>query len=201
MSTDEGRPDDDDAASGDADNDTGAGATLPRQPTPADLEPGTQGWRTWVAMSAHSFFKTPQDPGVAAAIGKTVHPTTIELRCIADYSKYLHTVGLRDAGNVVALTQVTRALEQVGFLLPCGTAPNVPPFMAQQYMTQGGASPGQVGGNLWLSEIFGAGSRRESERDSSTRGHWRMTVRNWSEPTQRPCPELRLAPRRTIRGS
>jgi hypothetical protein len=28
--------------------------------------------------------------------------------------------------------------------------------MAQQYMTQGGASPGQVGGNLWLSEIFGA---------------------------------------------
>jgi S1-C subfamily serine protease len=54
------------------------------------------------------------------------------------------------------LTQITDALERAGFLLPCGMAPNVPPFMAQTYMTQGGASPGQVGGNLWLSQIFGA---------------------------------------------
>ncbi len=46
-------------------------------------------------------------------------------------------------------------MERVGFLLPCGEAPNMP-FMAQRYMTQGGASPGQVGGYLWLSEIFGA---------------------------------------------
>lgn len=156
MSTHEDRPDDDLAASGDADNYPGADNTTPKQPTPADLEPGTQAWRTWVAMSAHSFFKTPQDQSVAAAIGKTVHPTAIELWCVADYSKYLHTVGLREAGNVAALTQVTRALERVGFLLPCGAAPNQPSFMAQQYMTQGGASPGQVGGNLWLSEIFGA---------------------------------------------
>lgn len=154
MNTHEGRPDD--TASGEADSDAAVGAALPRQPTPADLEPGTQAWRAWVAMSAHAFFTTPQDPGVAAAIGKTVHPTTIQLWCVADFSKYLQTRGLRDAGNVVALTQVTRALEQVGFLLPCGTAPYVPPFIAQQYMTQGGASPGQLGGNLWLSEIFGA---------------------------------------------
>jgi hypothetical protein len=28
--------------------------------------------------------------------------------------------------------------------------------MGEQYLTQGGASPGQVGGNLWLSGIFGA---------------------------------------------
>jgi hypothetical protein len=140
----------------DADNDASDGTTSPQQPTAADLEPGTLGWRAWVAVCAHSFFKTPQDPRVAAAIGKTVQPKTIEPWSIADYSKYLSTRGLRDAGKIVALTQITDALERAGFLLPCGMAPNVPQFMAQQYMTQGGASPGQVGGNLWLSEIFGA---------------------------------------------
>ena len=138
------------------DDDTSAGNnTAPQQPTAADLEPGTLAWREQVAMGAHGFFKMPHDPGIATAIGKTVHPTTFEMWSVADYSKYLHTRGLRDAGNVIALTQVTRAMERVGFLLPCGTAPNAP-FMAQQYLTQGGASPGQVGGNLWLSEIFGA---------------------------------------------
>jgi hypothetical protein len=105
-------------------------------------------------MDAHGFFKTPQDPGVAAAIGKTVHPTTIEPWSVADYSKYLHTRGLRDAGKVIALTQITRAMERVGFLLPSGADPL--PFMGGRYLTQGRASPGQVGGNLWLSEIFGA---------------------------------------------
>ncbi|MGA8330049.1 MAG: serine protease, partial [Mycobacterium sp.] len=75
---------------------------------------------------------------------------------IADYSRYLHTRGLRDAGKIAALNQIIDALERAGFLLPCGAAPNLPPFMAQRYMTQGGASPGQVGGNLWLSQLFGA---------------------------------------------
>jgi S1-C subfamily serine protease len=137
-------------------NDAGAGTnTAPRQFIAADLEPGTLGWRVRVAMGAHAFFKMPQDPGVAAAIGKTVHPTNFEAWSVADYSKYLYTQGLRDAGKVVALNQITRAMEAAGFLLPCGIAPHVP-FMGQQYLTQGGASPGQVGGNLWLSEIFGA---------------------------------------------
>ena len=46
------------------DNDTGAGnGTAPQQPTVADLEPGTLGWRVCVAMGAHGFFKTLQDPG------------------------------------------------------------------------------------------------------------------------------------------
>lgn len=153
----------------------------PQQPTAADLEPGTLGWRAWVAVCAHSFFKTPQDPGVAAAIGKTVHPTNIEPWSIADYSKYLSTRGLRDAGKIVALTQITDALERAGFLLPSGMAPNLPQFTAQRYMTQGGASPGQVGGNLWLSEIFGAEliipsynavTVQISGTDSSGNQHW-----------------------------
>ncbi|WP_422268514.1 S1 family peptidase [Mycobacterium sp.] len=109
-----------------------------------------------MAACAHSFFKTPQTSEVAAAIGKTVDPTIIEPWSVADYSNYLRTRGLRDAGNMAALNRIIDALERVGFLLPCGPAPNLPHFMAQRYMTQGGASPGQVGGNLWLSEIFGA---------------------------------------------
>jgi hypothetical protein len=57
------------------------------------------------------------------------------------------------AGKVFALTQITRAMERVGFLLPSGTAPHMP--LMGEHLTQGGASPGQVGGSLWLSEIFG----------------------------------------------
>jgi hypothetical protein len=107
-----------------------------------------------VAMAAHEFFKMPHNPTVAAAIGRTADVTMFDVWSLADYSKYLATRGLRDAGNVVELTQITRALEHAGFLLRCGTA-NLP-FMGEQYLTQGGASPGQVGGNLWLSGIFGA---------------------------------------------
>lgn len=140
----------------DTDDDAGAGDPAPQEPTPADLVPGTLGWRTWVAMCAHSFFKTPQDPEVAAAIGKPLQPTIIQPWSVYDYSRYLSTRGLPDAGKAVELTQITAAMERTGFLLPCGMAPNTPPFMAQTYMTQGGASPGQVGGNLWLSQIFGA---------------------------------------------
>jgi S1-C subfamily serine protease len=165
----------------DTDIGTGAGNPSPQQPTAADLVPGTLGWRAWVAMCAHSFFKAPQDPGVAAAIGKTVQPTIIEPWSVYDYSRYLHTRGLRDAGKTVALTQITDAMERAGFLLPCGTAPNVPPFMAQMYMTQGGASPGQVGGNLWLSQIFGeeliissyiAVTVQISGTDAAGKPHW-----------------------------
>ena len=136
------------------DNAGGGNDASPQQPTPADLEPGTLDWRVAVAVGAHGFFKMPHDPVVAAAIGKTVHPTNFDAWTVADFSKYLHTRGLRDAGNVVALTRIVRAMERVTFLLPCGTA-NIP-LMAERYLTQGGASPGQVGGYLWLSEVFGA---------------------------------------------
>jgi hypothetical protein len=108
-------------------NDTSAGNTAaPRQLTAADLGPGTLGWGVQVAMGAHRFFKMPHGSGVAAVIGKTVHPTNYDPWSVADYSKYLSTQSLRDAGTVVALTQITRAMEPVGFLLPCGTAPHTP---------------------------------------------------------------------------
>lgn len=161
-------------------NDAGAQNTTPPRPAAADLEPGTLDWRVQVADGAHKFFRMPQNPDAAAAIGKTIHPKTIEPWSVADFSKYCQTMGLRDAGNVVALTQVTRALERVGFLLPCGEARNVP-FLAQRYITQGGASPGQVGGYLWLSAIFGADliiqsynavTVQISGTDASGKPHW-----------------------------
>jgi hypothetical protein len=150
-------------------NDTSAGNNAaPQQLTAADLEPGSLDWRVQVAIGAHGFFKMPHDPDIAAAIGKTeppvpapspgpgpaIHPTPFETWSVADFSRYLHTKGLRGAGNIVALTQITRAMERVGFLLPCGPATLA--LMGERYLTQGGASPGQVGGCLWLSEIFGA---------------------------------------------
>jgi S1-C subfamily serine protease len=138
----------------DTDNHSGAGNVSPQRPTAADLEPGTLNWRVQVANAAHAFFKMPHDPSVAAAIGKTLDPTKFEAWAVADFSRYLHTQGLRDAGKIAALTQITRAMEHVGFLMPCGNAPI--PLMGETYLTQGGASPGQVGGFLWLSEIFGA---------------------------------------------
>lgn len=126
----------------DTDHDAGAGAGA--ADTVADLEPGSLDWRVAVANGAHQFFKMPHDGDIAAAIGKTLHPTNFEAWTVADFSRYLHTQGLRDAGKVAALTQITRAMERVGFLMPCGNAPI--PIMGETYLTQGGASPGQVGG-------------------------------------------------------
>lgn len=138
----------------DTDKDADAGNPSPQQPAAADLVPGTVGWRVSIAMGAHKFFWMPHDPGVAAVIRKELQPTTYEPWALHDYSQYLLQQGVPGGGNVVALTQIARAMERAGFLLPCGTAPI--PLMAERYVTQGGASPGQVGGDLWLSEIFGA---------------------------------------------
>jgi S1-C subfamily serine protease len=137
-----------------ADNAGGGIGGPAQQRTPADLVPGTLDWRVAVAVGAHGFFKMPHDPDVAAAIGKTVQPTNFDPWTITDFSQYLYTQGVRDAGNVAALTRITRAMERATFLQPCGMA-NIP-LMAERYLSQGGASSGQVGGYLWLSEIFGA---------------------------------------------
>lgn len=123
--------------------------------TPADLTPGSLGWRVAVAVGAHSFFKVPQDPDVAAAIGKTIEPKSFDTWSVADFSEFCHTRGLQGAGNLQALTQIIGAMQRAGFLVPFGAPLNIP-IMGERYLTQGGASPGQVGGNLWLSEVFGA---------------------------------------------
>lgn len=123
--------------------------------TAADLKPGTLGWRVSVAVCAHWFFNMMQDPDVAAAIGKTIEPNKFEPWSVADFSKYLHTLGLRDAGNAVVLAQILGAMERAGFLLAVGWESYLP-LMGQRYISQRGASPGPLGGNLWLCEVFGA---------------------------------------------
>lgn len=144
--------------------------TPPRQMTAADLEPGTAAWRVQVAMGAHEFFKLPHNTEIAAAIGKAEPPPAdptdrpqgaapktvpFEPWSVADFSKYLHGLGLPAAGEVMTLHRILSAMERAGYLLPFGSNPQLP-IMGQQYITQGGASKGQLGGNLWLSEIFGA---------------------------------------------
>ncbi|WP_234825598.1 S1 family peptidase [Mycolicibacter senuensis] len=108
-----------------------------------------------MARTAHEFFKIPQDPAILSAIGKTADADTTEPLSVADFSKYLDTQGLPAAGNVTDLTGITGAMERAGHLLPFGAPLNLP-FMGQRYVTQGGAWGHQIGGNLWLSEVFGA---------------------------------------------
>ncbi|MDO3315714.1 V8-like Glu-specific endopeptidase [Mycobacteroides abscessus subsp. abscessus] len=127
--------------------------SVKQSPTAKDLEPGTLGWQVQVAIAAHSFFKLPHHPEVATALGKDTAAT--DFWSATDFSKYLHGQGLRDAGNVMALTKILSAMERAGYLLTVGVDYQIP-FLGQHYLTQGGASPGQVGGNLWLSELFGA---------------------------------------------
>jgi hypothetical protein len=144
--------------------------TTPQQVTPADLKPGTSAWRVAVAMGAHRFFNLVHDPEIAAAIGKAepppadpknrpkgTPPKTVPFDpwSVADFSKWLHTLGLPAAGQPVTLNRILGAMERAGLLLPLGWHPQLP-IMGQQYITQGGASKGQLGGNLWLAEIFGA---------------------------------------------
>lgn len=152
-----------------ADTDSTERAT-PRQATPADLKPGTSAWRVNVAMGAHRFFNLVHDPEIAAAIGKAepppadpknrpkgAPPKTVPFDpwSVADFSKWLHTLGLPAAGQPATLNRILGAMERAGLLLPLGWSPHLP-IMGQQYITQGGASKGQLGGNLWLAEIFGA---------------------------------------------
>jgi hypothetical protein len=150
------------------DNTDAAEATAsPPTITAADLEPGTQAWRVNVAMWAHRFFSLVHDPKIAAAIGKPEPPDAnppngsppntlpFEPWSVADFSRYLHSLGLPGAGHVAALTRLLGAMERAGLLLPLGWQQHLP-IMGQQYIAQGGASKGQRGGNLWLSEVFGA---------------------------------------------
>lgn len=144
----------------------GAESTSPRQPTPADLKPGTPAWRVNVAMCAHQFFGPVHNPEVAAAIGKPERPpvdpdiglpTTVPFEpwSVADFSRYLSTLGLPAAGDAVTLHRILSSMERVGLLLPLGWDPRLP-VMGQKYISQGAISKGQRGGNLWLSEVFGA---------------------------------------------
>lgn len=141
-------------------------STSPRQLTPGDLKPGTPAWRVNVAMFAHQFFDLVHNPEIATAIGKPDPPPAdsnggppktvpFEPWSVADFSKYLHSLGLPAAGEAVTLHRILSAMERAGLLLPLGWNPQLP-VMGQQYISQGGASKGQVGGNLWLSEVFGA---------------------------------------------
>lgn len=136
------------------------------QHTPASLKPGTSAWRVNVAMYAHQFFALIHNPAIAAAIGKLEPPPAdpnsgppktvpFEPWSVADFSKYLHSLGLPAAGEAVTLHRLLSAMERAGLLLPLGWNPQMP-IMGQQYISQGGASKGQLGGNLWLSEVFGA---------------------------------------------
>ncbi|CAJ1494229.1 serine protease [[Mycobacterium] kokjensenii] len=117
-------------------------------------------------MCAHQFFGLVHNPAMAAAIGKPEPsptdpaggpPKTVPLEpwSVADFSKYLHSLGLPAAGEAVTLHRLLSAMERAGLLLPFGWNPQMP-IMGQQYISQGGASNGQLGGNLWLSEVFGA---------------------------------------------
>jgi S1-C subfamily serine protease len=105
------------------------------------------------------------DPEVAAAIAKPEPPEVpdpdprnavpFEPWSVLDFSRYLHSLGLPGAGNVGMLTRLLGAMERAGLLLPLGWHQHHP-IMGQQYITQGLASKGQIRGNLWLSEVFGA---------------------------------------------
>ncbi|MGV0748055.1 S1 family peptidase [Mycolicibacter minnesotensis] len=121
-------------------------------------------------MWAHKFFNLVHDPAIAAAIGKHEPPwgdpkerpkgsppptVPFEPWSVADFSRYLSTLGLRAAGEAVTLQRILSAMERAGLLLPLGWDPRMP-IMGQRYISQGGASKGQIGGNLWLAEIFGA---------------------------------------------
>ncbi|WP_156297557.1 S1 family peptidase [Mycobacterium paragordonae] len=121
-------------------------------------------------MGAHRFFNLVHDPEIAAAIGKAEPPPAdptnrpkgalpktvpFDPWSVADFSKWLHTLGLPAAGQPATLNRILGAMERAGLLLPLGWSPQLP-IMGQQYITQGGASKGQLGGNLWLAEIFGA---------------------------------------------
>ncbi|MDM4141919.1 serine protease [Mycobacterium sp. FLAC0960] len=149
------------------DVDTSHAAPPPRQAIPAGLEPGTQAWRVHVAVWAYKFFSPARDPEVAAAIGKPEPPlpeqpdpdprnaVPFEPWSVFDFSRYLHSLGLLGAGNVAALTRLLGAMERAGLLLPLGWQQHLP-MMGQQYVTEVAVSKGQSGGNLWLSEVFGA---------------------------------------------
>lgn len=117
-------------------------------------------------MCAHQFFGLVHNPVVAAAIGKPEPPpvdsdiglpTTVPFEpwSVADFSRYLSTLGLPAAGDAVTLHRILSSMERAGLLLPLGWDPRLP-VMGQKYISQGTISKGQRGGNLWLSEVFGA---------------------------------------------
>lgn len=117
-------------------------------------------------MCAHQFFGLVHNPVVAAAIGKPEPPpvdsdiglpTTVPFEpwSVADFSRYLSTLGLPAAGDAVTLHRILSSMERAGLLLPLGWDPRLP-VMGQKYISQGAISKGQRGGNLWLSEVFGA---------------------------------------------
>jgi hypothetical protein len=120
-----------------------------------------------VAVWAYKFFSLLHDPDVAAAIGKPEPPlpqvpdpdprnaVLFEPWSVLDFSRYLHSLGLPGSGNVAVLTRLLGAMESAGLLLPLGWHQQLP-IMGQQYITLGAVSKGQIGGNLWLSAVFGA---------------------------------------------
>lgn len=151
----------------------------PQAPTVADLKPGTDTWRVWVAMCAHQFFSVVHDPDVAKAIGKSVPakadakgndppetdaqgdrprpPKTLPFDpwSVYDFSRYLAARGLRNANNAIELTKLLGSLERAGLLWRVGQDARLP-VMGERYVTAGGVSKGQVGGILWLTPVFGA---------------------------------------------
>ena len=151
----------------DPDDNVAPAPLQPQSPTIADLKPGTGPWRVNVAMWAHQFFSIEHDPEVAEAIGKNVPPASAATAdgkpktlafdpwSVLDFSRYLGALGLPGANNARILTELLSSLERAGLLWLVGRDPRLP-IMAERYISSGGASLGQRGGNLWLSKVFGA---------------------------------------------
>lgn len=117
-------------------------------------------------MCAHQFFGLVHNPEVAAAIGKPAPPppdsdvglpktVPFDPWSVADFSRYLSSLNLPAAGDAVTLHRILSSMERAGLLLPLGWDPRLP-VMGQKYLSQGAISKGQHGGNLWLSDVFGA---------------------------------------------
>lgn len=88
-------------------------------------------------MCAHQFFGLVHNPVVAAAIGKPEPPpvdsdiglpTTVPFEpwSVADFSRYLSTLGLPAAGDAVTLHRILSSMERAGLLLPLGWDPRLP---------------------------------------------------------------------------
>ena len=87
---------------------------------------------------------------------RALQPNTFDPWSVTDFSQYLRTLDLPDAGKVGALTGLLGAMERAGLLISAGWHANLP-IMGQRYISQGTVSKGQREGNLWLSEVLGAG--------------------------------------------
>ncbi len=120
-----------------------------------------------MARFAYQFFGFDRHPEMAAAIGKHEPPplnpsdggpppAKFVPWSVSDFSRYLSTIEMPGAGAISPLTRLLGAMEHAGLLLRFDSDPRLP-ILGTTYITEGSdISPGQLGGNLWLAEVFGA---------------------------------------------